>query len=103
MTVRTGPLTSIFATGAAARGPPMKGFFGAGPDGRRAFRNRYARLGMPGLSVFFFPAGGAVPRCPAVCRGTPGRRHRRGGGIAGREEGFWAIPGCHAGHTGCEK
>jgi hypothetical protein len=97
MTVRSGHLTSLFATRASSRGPPMKGFLGAGPDDRRAFRNRYARRSMPELFVCLRPAGDAVPRRPAVCRGTPG------GGIAGREEGFWAIPGCPAGHTGSEK
>jgi hypothetical protein len=80
MTVRSGRLTSFFATWAAARAPAMMGFLDAGRDGRRAFRNRYAGRGMPGLSIFLLLAGGALPRRPAVCHGTPGRRHRRPGG-----------------------
>jgi hypothetical protein len=50
------------------------------PDGRRAFRNRYARPNMPGLFVSLVPAGGAVPRRPAACSGTLGRWNRRSGG-----------------------
>jgi hypothetical protein len=74
----------FFTEEIAARAPAMRGFLDAGRDGRRAFRNRYVRRGMPGLSVFLILAGGVVPRRPAVCRGTPWRRHRRpGGGILG--------------------
>jgi hypothetical protein len=38
--------------------------------------------------------------CPDFLRYATGLR---GGGIADREEGFWAIPECPAGHTGNEK
>jgi hypothetical protein len=38
--------------------------------------------------------------CPGVLRYGAGRR---GGGIADREEGFRAIPGCAAEHTGNEE
>jgi hypothetical protein len=47
MTVRSGHLTSFFATGASSRGSPIRGFVDDGPDGLRAFRNRNARRGIP--------------------------------------------------------
>jgi hypothetical protein len=88
---------AFFTEETAARAPAMRDFLDAGPDGRRAFAT-----GMSGgvcrdcQSSSFWPA----VLCHGVLRDAAGRR---GGGIAGREEGFWAIPGCLAWHPGGEK